>query len=266
MTGGGLDLPAVAVVGLAGRFPAARDVEELWRNLIAGVESIRRLTPEEMRASGVSNPTDPLWIPAAGVLDGADLFDAPFFQITPREAELLDPQHRVFLETAWEALENAGCDPSRLSSGAGAIGVFAGAGLNTYLLNNLLPGGESITNPQVVIASDKDFLTTRLSYKLDLKGPSLDVQTGCWSRWWRWCSPARACSTISAISPWPAVSPSASRNAPVIFIKRTASCRPTGIAGRSTPRRPARCPGTAPESWCSSGWTKRSPRATRSAR
>jgi acyl transferase domain-containing protein/acyl carrier protein len=182
MTGGGLDLPAVAVVGLAGRFPAARDVEELWRNLIGGVESIRRLTLEEMRAaagvkaSDISKITDPLWVAAAGVLDGADLFDAAFFQITPREAELLDPQHRVFLETAWEALEDAGCDPSRF---AGAIGVFAGAGLNTYLLNNLLPGGESIANPQVAIASDKDFLTTRLSYKLDLKGPSLDVQTGC---------------------------------------------------------------------------------------
>jgi|GEM_PF-572407 len=182
MTSGGLDLPAVAVVGLAGRFPAARDVEELWRNLIAGIESIRRLTPEEMRAAAGAHPSDisqindPLWVAAAGVLDGADLFDAAFFQITPREAELLDPQHRVFLETAWEALEDAGCDPARF---AGAIGVFAGAGLNTYLLNNLLPGGESIANPQVAIASDKDFLTTRLSYKLDLKGPSLDVQTGC---------------------------------------------------------------------------------------
>jgi acyl transferase domain-containing protein len=169
---------AIAVVGMAGRFPGARNVEELWQNVSRGVESIRRLTPEEMRAAGVdpASFSDPRWVPAGGVLDGADLFDAAFFQITPREAELLDPQHRIFLECAWEALEDAGCDPSRFP---GAIGAFAGSGLNTYLLHNLLPGGESVVNPQVAIANDKDFLTTRLSYKLDLKGPSLDVQTGC---------------------------------------------------------------------------------------
>ncbi|HKH48875.1 MAG TPA: polyketide synthase, partial [Thermoanaerobaculia bacterium] len=172
------DAPAIAVIGMAGRFPGARDVGELWQNLSRGVESIRRLTPEEMRAAGVepASFSDPRWVPAGGVLDGAELFDAAFFQITPREAELLDPQHRIFLECAWEALEDAGCDPSRFP---GAVGAFAGSGLNTYLLNNLLPGGESVVNPQVAIANDKDFLTTRLSYKLDLKGPSLDVQTGC---------------------------------------------------------------------------------------
>jgi len=178
MTDRSTDAPAIAVVGMAGRFPGARDVGELWQNLSRGVESIRRLTPEEMRAAGVDPAAlaDPRWVPASGVLEGAELFDAAFFQITPREAELLDPQHRIFLECAWEALEDAGCDPSRFS---GAVGAFAGAGLNTYLLHNLLPGGESVVNPQVAIANDKDFLTTRLSYKLDLKGPSLDVQTGC---------------------------------------------------------------------------------------
>jgi acyl transferase domain-containing protein/SAM-dependent methyltransferase/acyl carrier protein len=170
--------PAIAVIGLAGRFPGARDVGELWRNLCGGVESIRRLSREEMLAAGVDPAAldDPRWVPAGGVLDGSGLFDAAFFQITPREAELLDPQHRIFLECAWEALEDAGCDPARFS---GAIGAFAGSGLNTYLLHNLIPGGESAFNPQVAIANDKDFLTTRLSYKLDLKGPSLDVQTGC---------------------------------------------------------------------------------------
>jgi acyl transferase domain-containing protein/acyl carrier protein len=172
------DAPAIAVVGMAGRFPGAREIGELWRNLRDGVESIRRLSREEMRAAGVDPASldDPRRVPAGGVLDGADLFDAAFFQITPREAELLDPQHRIFLECAWEALEDAGCDPARFP---GAIGAFAGSGLNTYLLHNLIPGGESAFNPQVAIANDKDFLTTRLSYKLDLKGPSLDVQTGC---------------------------------------------------------------------------------------
>jgi acyl transferase domain-containing protein/SAM-dependent methyltransferase/acyl carrier protein len=172
------DAPAIAVIGLAGRFPGARDVHELWRNLRGGVESIRRLSREEMLAAGVDPASldDPRWVPAGGVLDGSRLFDAAFFQITPREAELLDPQHRIFLECAWEALEDAGCDPARFP---GAIGAFAGSGLNTYLLHNLIPGGESAFNPQVAIANDKDFLTTRLSYKLDLKGPSLDVQTGC---------------------------------------------------------------------------------------
>jgi phthiocerol/phenolphthiocerol synthesis type-I polyketide synthase E len=163
---------------MAGRFPGAGDLAELWENLRRGVESISRFTPEEMRAAGADPAllADPRWVPAGGVLADADRFDAPFFHFTPREAELLDPQHRLFLECAWGALEDAGCDPGRFP---GAIGVFGGASLNTYLLHNLLPAGESIGNPQVAIAGDKDFLTTRVSYKLNLTGPSLDVQTAC---------------------------------------------------------------------------------------
>ena len=168
-------IPAVAVVGLAGRWPGARDARELWENLRRGAEPISRLSPEEVRAAG-GRPDDPRWVSAAGVLDGADRFDAAFFHITPREAERLDPQHRLFLECAWEALEDAGCDPGRFP---GAIGVFGGSSLNTYLLQNLMPAGDSPADPQVAIASDKDFLTTRVSYKLNLTGPSLDVQTAC---------------------------------------------------------------------------------------
>ncbi|HEY2289351.1 MAG TPA: beta-ketoacyl synthase N-terminal-like domain-containing protein, partial [Thermoanaerobaculia bacterium] len=120
---------------------------------------------------------DPRHVPAAGVLEGADRFDARLFGLTPREAALLDPQHRQFLECAWEALEDAGRDPARPG---GAVGVFGGASLNTYLLESLLPSGERVrTDPQVAISNDKDFLTTRVSYKLDLRGPSLDVQTAC---------------------------------------------------------------------------------------
>jgi phthiocerol/phenolphthiocerol synthesis type-I polyketide synthase E len=179
------DALGVAVVGMAGRFPGAGDLAELWDNLRRGIESISRFTAEEMRAAGVGPAlvADPRWVPAGGVLADADRFDAPFFHFTPREAELLDPQHRLFLECAWSALEDAGCDPGRFAGGDGAmggtIGVFGGASLNTYLLHNLLPAGDSVGNPQVAIASDKDFLTTRVSYKLNLTGPSLDVQTAC---------------------------------------------------------------------------------------
>ncbi|HEX4498731.1 MAG TPA: beta-ketoacyl synthase N-terminal-like domain-containing protein [Thermoanaerobaculia bacterium] len=175
-------VPAIAIVGMAGRFPGARDLAALWDNLRRGVESISRFTPGEMRAAGVDPAlaADPRWVPAGGVLADADRFDAPFFHFTPREAELLDPQHRLFLECAWEALEDAGCDPGRFAAvTSGTIGVFGGASLNTYLLHNLLPAGNSIGDAQVAIASDKDFLTTRISYKLNLTGPSLDVQTAC---------------------------------------------------------------------------------------
>jgi acyl transferase domain-containing protein/SAM-dependent methyltransferase len=173
------EIPAIAVVGMAGRFPGAGSVAELWENLRQGVESISFFPP----AAGPADPKDPRHVPAAGVLSGADLFDAPLFGLTPREAELLDPQHRVFLECAWEALEDAGYDPARpIGETGGPIGVFGGASLNSYLLWNLLPSGAfggPGGNAQAAIASDKDFLTTRVSYKLDLKGPSLDVQTAC---------------------------------------------------------------------------------------
>jgi acyl transferase domain-containing protein len=171
----------VAVIGMAGRFPGARNVEEFWRNLCAGTESICRFDTGELRAAGVAPAlaAHPQFVPAGGVLEDADLCDAALFQLTPREASLLDPQHRQLLECAWEALEDAGCDPARFS---GPIGVFAGAGLNGYLLHNLMPGGELAAvggDAQVAIANEKDFLATRISYKLHLTGPSLDVQTAC---------------------------------------------------------------------------------------
>jgi phthiocerol/phenolphthiocerol synthesis type-I polyketide synthase E len=164
---------------MAGRFPGAADLAALWDNLARGVESISRFSAAEMRAAGVdpAHLADPRHVNAGGVLDGADLFDAPLFQMTPREAELLDPQQRVFLECAWAALEDAGYDPARYGHG---IGVFAGASLSSYLLWNLLPAGALDTaGTQAVLGNDKDFLTTRVSYKLGLTGPSLDVQTAC---------------------------------------------------------------------------------------
>src|SRR4051794_36283150 len=172
---------SIAIVGMAGRFPGAGNVEEYWRNLAAGVESIRFFAPEELEGSVTGQPdlTDPSFVRAGGVLDGAEDFDAPFFDFNPRDAEITDPQQRVFLECCWEALERAGYDPETF---AGAVGVFAGAGMSTYFLNNVLGHPEvfrSLAPHQILIGVDKDYLAPRVSYKLNLKGPSVTVQTAC---------------------------------------------------------------------------------------
>lgn len=170
---------AIAIVGMAGRFPGARDVETFWRNLAAGEEAIRRFSAEELRAAGIAEEqvSNPSYVPARGLLDDVDLFDAAYFNYPPREAELLDPQQRLFLECAHEALDSAGYYPKRF---AGLIGVYAGSAASTYLFNLLsrpdrLAGG---TLP-MQLGNDKDFLATRTSYKLDLRGPSINVQTAC---------------------------------------------------------------------------------------
>ncbi|MDR3706715.1 MAG: amino acid adenylation domain-containing protein [Capsulimonadaceae bacterium] len=178
---------AVAIVGLAGRFPGAPDVDVFWRNLRAGVESVSTLTDAQIVASGCDPGvlSDPSYVRARALLDDVDQFDAPLFGFTPRDAETADPQQRVMLELAWAALESAGCDPSRFD---GAIGVYAGSSLNTYLLANLLPDRASVQDLvsayQVggygtIIGNDKDYLATRISYKLDLRGPSVVVQSAC---------------------------------------------------------------------------------------
>jgi amino acid adenylation domain-containing protein len=177
----GLALEGIAVVGMAGRFPGARDLAEFWQNLRAGKESIRFFSEGELLAAGVSREllARPDYVRARGALDDFDRFDAAFFDIAPREAELLDPQHRLFLEAAWEALENAGCDPGR---SGGPVGLFAGVSANTYLLSHLLADPAALAaadGSQAMLGSDKDFLATRVSYKLNLRGPSLTVQTAC---------------------------------------------------------------------------------------
>ena len=171
----------IAIIGMAGRFPGSRTIEAFWRNLCGGAESIRVLTDEELVASGVDPALlrDPNYVKARGVLDDIESFDAGFFGFTPREAEIMDPQHRVFLECAWEALERAGY---AAEGGRGRAGVFAGAGMNGYLLSNLAPRSDlvdAVGAYQLRLGSEKDFLTTRVSYKLNLRGPSLDVQTAC---------------------------------------------------------------------------------------
>ncbi|MEM7351938.1 MAG: condensation domain-containing protein, partial [Acidobacteriota bacterium] len=176
--GSGLE---IAVIGMAGRFPGAADIDQLWRNLREGIESIDRFSPEELRASGVPSAEheDSHYVPARAVLAGAERFDAAFFDVNPREAEILDPQHRLFLECAWQAVEDAGYDTVRYG---GRIGVFAGVSMSSYLLFNLMPRTDlmaSLGSFQTMLANDKDYLPTRVSYKLNLTGPSVLVQTAC---------------------------------------------------------------------------------------
>src|SRR5690349_2535572 len=171
---------AIAIIGMAGRFPGARNLDEFWSNLKTGTESISFFSDDEIEASGLEADLlkDPRLVKAAGVLDDVDLFAASFFGFSPREAEITDPQQRLFLECAWEALENAGYDAEKYQ---GLIGVYAGTSMNTYLMN--LYSNAELVNAigplQIGMANDKDFLSTRVSYKLNLKGPSLTVQTAC---------------------------------------------------------------------------------------
>ena len=168
----------IAIVGLACRFPGARNAEEFWRNLAAGVESIAQLSDDDILKSGTpkSHLTAPNYVKAAPVLDEPGAFDAAFFGFTPGEARTMDPQHRLLLELAHEALEDAGCDPSRSRA---RVGVFAGAAMNTYFMHAGLHRNFAEDYIPTLIFNDKDFLSTRISYKLDLKGPSLTVQTAC---------------------------------------------------------------------------------------
>ncbi|MEU5844827.1 type I polyketide synthase [Saccharopolyspora shandongensis] len=166
----------IAVIGMAGRFPGARTVAEFWRNLSEGVEAHTEFADDELRAAGARPATAGLVRRRPIVADPGG-FDAGFFGFSPREAEVTDPQQRLFLECSWEALESAGYDPHGF---AGAIGVFGGCGPNSYLHAHAYPSG--VTSPgdfQAVLGNEKDYLAPRVSYKLDLRGPSVSVQTAC---------------------------------------------------------------------------------------
>jgi phthiocerol/phenolphthiocerol synthesis type-I polyketide synthase E len=173
---------AIAIVGMAGRFPGARNIRDFWHNLRDGVESIRACSDAELLAAGVSPEelASPDYVKRASVLDDVPLFDAGFFGFSPRDAAIMDPQHRHFLECAWEALEDAGHPPSGFN---GSIGVFAGSGMNTYLIHNLLANRKLLETAGLFqlkqTGNDKDVLATRVSYQFDLRGPSLNVQTAC---------------------------------------------------------------------------------------
>ncbi|MBR9835427.1 MAG: type I polyketide synthase, partial [Alphaproteobacteria bacterium] len=172
----------IAIIGMAGRFPGAPDIETFWANLRDGVESIVPLSDEDLLAAGVSRSTfeDPDYVKVCPVLDDVDKFDAGFFGFSPRDASVMDPTHRLFLEIAWHAFEHAGYTALPAE---GAVGVFAGSGAPLYMIENLR------TNPDLMrsmgdflvrhTGNDMNFLATRVSYEMDLRGPSVNVQTAC---------------------------------------------------------------------------------------
>ncbi|MEU6508496.1 beta-ketoacyl synthase N-terminal-like domain-containing protein [Streptomyces sp. NPDC046942] len=171
----------IAVIGMACRFPGADTPERFWEVLTEGRETLTYFSDEELRAAGVSDArlSNPRYVKAGQIVAGADRFDAGLFGITRDEAELIDPQQRQILECAVEALDQAGYDPERTEE---RIGVYAGVGMNTYLLHNLAERhrtASSVDRYRMMVANDKDFTATRVSYKLDLRGPALSVNTAC---------------------------------------------------------------------------------------
>jgi len=170
----------VAIVGFAGRFPGAMSVDELWRNLLEGRDAITRFTPETLDASiDAALRNDPAYVAARGVLADVECFDAPFFGVNPREAELTDPQQRLFLEASWEALESAATVPGGYP---GRIGVFAGMYNATYFQKHVQTRPDLIDKVgafQVMVANEKDYIATRVAHRLNLTGPALSTHTAC---------------------------------------------------------------------------------------
>jgi amino acid adenylation domain-containing protein len=170
----------VAIIGMAGRFPGANSIQELWDVLRDGKETISFFTPEELDASiSETLRKDPLYVRARGVVPSVKTFDAAFFGINPKVAEAMDPQQRLFLEIAWEALEQSGHLPTHFD---GTIGVYAGTGMNTYYKNNILPNKnvlDRIGSFQASTINEKDYIATRTAYHLNLKGPAIAVHSAC---------------------------------------------------------------------------------------
>ncbi|MDB9527410.1 SDR family NAD(P)-dependent oxidoreductase [Oscillatoria sp. CS-180] len=171
---------SIAIIGMAGTFPGARNIDQFWQNLHAGTESIQALSDEALTAAGVERSllADPSYIKMGALLEEIDHFDASFFGFSPSEAAIMDPQHRLVLECAWEALENAGYVPN---DGNGWTGVYVGGSLSTYLLYNLARNRDLVkaVGLPILLGNDKDYIPTRISYKLNLKGPSFSVSTAC---------------------------------------------------------------------------------------
>jgi len=171
----------IAIIGMSGRFPGANNLDEFWRNLRDGVESVSSFSDQELADSSVDPAVagDPRYVRAAAILENVEMFDAPFFGFSPKEAQILDPQQRLFMECAWEALETAGYNAETFD---GQIAVYAGQNISNYLLFNLYPRlGRNgfVENFQTLTGNAKDYLATRTSYKLKLTGPSISVQTAC---------------------------------------------------------------------------------------
>lgn len=171
----------LAIIGMAGRFPGADDIDAFWQMLCAGREGLARIERQALLAAGLApaRVDAPDYVPVKGVLADADCFDARFFGLSPRDARLMDPQHRVFLEAAWHALEHAGYRPDAVGQ---LVGVYAGCSLPGYLMANLRvdePLFDAEDGYFRAIANDKDFLATRVAWHLGLEGPAIDIQTGC---------------------------------------------------------------------------------------
>lgn len=170
----------IAVIGMAGRFPGANTIDEFWAMLTEGREGTSFFTDAELDASvPLSERNDPSYVKARGIIDKADEFDAGFFGFNPRSAELMDPQQRIFLEIAWEALESTGHLPEKY---AGAVGVFAGVGYNTYYTHNVLNHKDLVDKYghfNVRTLNEKDYIATRTAYQLNLKGPAVAVHSAC---------------------------------------------------------------------------------------
>ena len=190
----------IAIIGMRGRFPGAEDLDHLWRNLAEGVESITPLSREDMRAAGIPDQITSLpgYVNAAPLLGDVDMFDAGFFGFSARDAALTDPQHRLFLETAWEALEDAGYDPAQHD---GPIGVFGGCELSTYLYQ-LYQNPEAlgyIDGMQLMVTNDKDHLCTQVSYRLEpARARASSCRRRAPRRWSRSAWRARACRSVGA--------------------------------------------------------------------
>lgn len=179
----------IAIVGMAGRFPGADSVPELWGNLLSGTESITTLDEATLRQNEIDYDAlrgRPDYVPRAGIVRGADQWDAPFFKSTPRQAAMMDPQLRLWLECAWESLEDAALDPARFG---GSIGVFTGTGTRgNYLMANIVPDrpyletfirNRDVDVYDTQLVNDRDYIATRAAYAFGLRGPAVTVQCAC---------------------------------------------------------------------------------------
>ncbi len=248
-TPNGTSASGIAIIGMVCRVAGAANIDEFWRNLTAGVESIRTLTREELLAAGAKEEDidTPGFVPAAAVVEGIELFDAAFFGINAREAELMDPQQRLLPRVRVGSARGR-----RLRSGSGttgAIGVFGGNIFDSYASVNLMPSGmfdDSSSVLQAVLANKKDYLTTRLSYKLNLRGPSYTVQSGCSTSL---VAVHLACQSLlnyeSDIALAGGVAIDVTRRPGLSVTTRAASTRPMATAARSTRARRARSSATA---------------------
>ncbi len=171
----------IAIVGMSGRFPGAENVNEFWQNILSKEESVRFYSDDELIKGGVDKNlvNDPAYVGAKGAISNPKGFDATFFGFSPREAQVTDPQQRLFLECTYEALEDAACVPDTFK---GLIGVYAGTGINNYLMNHISAHPDLVNvmgDFPILIGNDKDFLSNRVSYKLNLNGPAMVIQTAC---------------------------------------------------------------------------------------